>query len=65
MRNFKLAVRRLAFICLLVLAGLGIGLTGGVPMPTSDKRSQTPDIKIERLREQEEETAQDQALELS
>ncbi len=61
LKNFKLALRRLAFICLLVLAGLGIGLTGGVPLPTSDKRSQVPEIKIELVQQKKEtEKAEDE-----
>lgn len=53
----------MAFVCLLVLAGLGIGLTGGLPLPTADKRSQVPEINIERVeRKEESELREDEVL---
>ena len=47
MKYLKLAVRRLVFCCLLLLAVVGIGLVGGIPVPFTDRRSQTADTAIE------------------
>lgn len=39
MRKIKQALKLLALICLIVLAGIGIGLSGGVPLPTRARRN--------------------------
>lgn len=39
-----------------MLASIGIGMVGGVPLPISDKRKQTADIKIELVEDQDEVT---------
>lgn len=47
MKKLKKAIKLFALVCLILLASLGIGMVGGIPIPFSDKRKQTADIKIE------------------
>lgn len=56
MKNFKRTIRLILFVCLIVLAALGIGLSGGVPLPFSNKRKDTPDINIELVESEDEST---------
>ena len=56
MKKFKKALKFFALISLILLASLGIGIVGGIPISFSDKRRQTPDIKIELVETNEEES---------
>lgn len=56
MKKLKKALRLLFLICLILLASVGIGMVGGIPLPISDKRKQTPDINIELVEPQDEES---------
>ena len=49
-------MKLLAFVCLLFLAGLGIGLSGGIPLPMSNKRKQEADNNIELVVAKEEDS---------
>lgn len=42
-------MRRLLLICLIVLASIGIGLTGGIPIPSFGKREDKQEINNEVL----------------
>lgn len=42
-------------ICLIVLASIGIGLAGGIPIPNSGKREPKQEINNEALEATEEE----------
>ena len=48
MNKIKKAIRLFAFICLIVLACLGVGLSGGVPIPSfsSKRKSEKEDIEL-------------------
>ena len=48
-------LRRLLLIILIVLAAFGIGMAGGVPVASSHKREDGPEIKIEAEKEEREE----------
>jgi len=55
MNRFKLLLRRFLLICLIVLASIGIGLTGGIPIPSFGKREDKQEINNEGLDAAEEE----------
>ena len=44
-----------AFICLLVLASFGVGLSGGVPIPQVNKKKDPAEITDEQVDEEQEE----------
>lgn len=54
MKKIKKTLRLLAFIVLIVLAGLGIGISGGVPIPLSNHRKKSEKENIELMENQEE-----------
>jgi len=49
MNRFKQLLRRLLFIALLLLAGLGVGLSGGIPIPNIGKRRDKSEINNESV----------------
>jgi len=55
MNRFKLLLRRFLLIGLIVLASIGIGLTGGIPIPSFGKREDEQEINNEALDAAEEE----------
>jgi len=58
MSRIKQAARLFVFICLIVLAGLGIGLTGGMPIPTINNRKDSEKENIELTENQVSESEQ-------
>jgi len=54
MSRIKKAARLLAFICLIALAGIGIGISGGVPLPTIKNKRDSGKENIELLENQDE-----------
>lgn len=56
MERVKKALRLFVFICLIVLASIGIGLSGGIPIPMSNSRKDTEKENIELIENQEEES---------
>lgn len=61
MSRIKQAARLLIFICLIVLAGIGIGLSGGVPIPSIKNRNNSEKENIELIENQDEESDSQQA----
>ena len=55
MKRFNTWLRRLLFVCLIVLASVGIGLSGGVPIPNMGKREEKQEINNETLDDEGEE----------
>lgn len=51
MSRIKRAARLFAFICLIVLAGIGIGLSGGIPVPITKNRRDSEKENIELIEE--------------
>ncbi len=49
MKKIKKALRVLAFICLLLLAGIGVGISGGVPIPLTKNRRDSEKENIELI----------------
>jgi hypothetical protein len=47
MNNLKKGLRMLVFIILLLLAGIGIGLFGGVPAPSKSRRGDKIEVNKE------------------
>ncbi len=47
-------MRLLAWICLIALAVMGVGLSGGVPIPLSNKREDTLEANIELVEAEKE-----------
>lgn len=56
MVRIKKALRLFVLICLIVLAGIGVGLSGGVPIPMSNSRKDTEKENIELIENKEEES---------
>jgi len=58
------AARLFAFICLIVLAGIGVGISGGVPLPTIKNRreSKKEDTELVQKKDNLLETKQDQII---
>ena len=59
MERFKKFIRISFFILLIFLASLGVGLSGGVPIPFSNKRREEAEIKIELIKEDKNENKKD------
>ena len=60
MSRIKQAARLLVFISLIILAGLGIGLSGGVPIPTIKNRKDPEKENIELIENQDKESDSEQ-----
>lgn len=56
MKSFKKILRLLGLVLLIVLASVGIGFGGGVPIPTSNKKEDTIEIKVELVESNEDKT---------
>lgn len=56
MKSFKKTLKLLGLAFLIVLASLGIGIGGGVPIPPSNKKKDTIEIKVELVESNEEKT---------
>lgn len=54
MKKLKKALKMLALVSLIILASLGIGMAGGIPIPFSDKRREKQDVNIELVETAEE-----------
>ena len=60
MKRFKKILKLLGLVCLIVLASVGIGITGGIPIPSSKKKENNIEIKIELVESTEDKTKLDQ-----
>ena len=49
MNRFKKILKRLLLIALILLAGVGVGLSGGVPIPNIGKRRDKSEINKESI----------------
>jgi hypothetical protein len=56
MKSFKKTLRLLGLVLLIVLASLGIGFVGGIPIPPIKKREDTIELKTELVEDKEDET---------
>ena len=56
MKRFKKITRQFLFICLIILACVGVGISGGVPIPFSRNKRDSEKDKIELIENQEEES---------
>jgi len=54
MNRMKKALRVITFVCLIVLASVGVGLSGGVPLPTIKNRRDSEKENIELIENQED-----------
>lgn len=53
MKKFKRALRLLGFVCLISLAMIGVGISGGIPIRNSGKREETIEIVAEEENQEE------------
>ena len=51
MKKLKRILKLIAFICLIVLAGFGIGLSGGVPIPPANRKKDPVEVNDEQVDE--------------
>ncbi len=56
MKSFKKILRLSGLVLLIVLASVGIGLAGVVPIPTSTKKEDMIEINVELVESHEEKT---------
>lgn len=61
MKKIKKALRLFVLICLIVLACIGIGISGGVPLSLTSNRRETQKEKKEIVEEQVQKSASKQA----
>ena len=54
MKKLKKAFKLFVFVCLIILAGLGVGLSGGVPVPFQKNRREHEKEMIELVEENED-----------
>ncbi len=54
MKKLKRILKLIAFICLIVLAGFGIGLSGGVPIPPANKKKDPAEVTDEQIDSEQE-----------
>jgi len=62
MKKIKRIVRLFALVILIVLASLGIGLSGGVPLPSFTNRKESEIDNTELIEDKEEQKDQKQSL---
>jgi hypothetical protein len=60
MKSFKKTLKLLGLVLLIVLASFGIGIAGGVPIPSSKRKEDTIEISIELLESNEDKIKLDQ-----
>ncbi|MBK6266178.1 hypothetical protein JKA74_14125 [Marivirga sp. S37H4] len=58
MKSFKKTLRRIGFIVLIILAAVGVGFFGGIPLPKPTKKEDT----IEMIVEMEESVKDDEIV---
>lgn len=56
MKRFRRTITLLGFVLLIVLASLGMGIAGAVPIPQTNKRKETIVIDVEEVDEEDAET---------
>lgn len=56
MKRFKKALRLLGLFVLVVFASIGVGLNGGVPLPTANRKKDTIELIMESDETDETET---------
>jgi len=49
MNKFKRTLRRFAFILLIILAAVGVGIVGGIPIPSNGRKKETAEIVTEQV----------------
>lgn len=47
MKSFKKALKLLGLVLLIVLASVGLGIGGGIPIPPSNRKEDTIEVKVE------------------
>lgn len=61
MHFFKKTWRILRLVCFIVLATVGVGLGGGVPISGSHKKGDSPSVKIELVEISEDENEDEES----
>ncbi|SDB31242.1 hypothetical protein SAMN03097699_0642 [Flavobacteriaceae bacterium MAR_2010_188] len=60
MKKFKKIIRLLCLILMILLASIGVGLAGGMPIPINARREDmTTEVKIEQVDKKEDESDSD------
>jgi hypothetical protein len=59
MQRFKRTIRLLGLVLLMLLASMGVGLSGGVPLSRSSKENDLIEIRQELTDQKEEEEPSD------
>lgn len=61
-KRLKRIIKLIAFVCLIALACVGIGISGGVPLPLSMFRKDKQEDNIELIEQKDEDGEIDQSL---
>jgi len=56
MKSFKKTLKLLGLVLLIVLATVGIGFGGGIPIPLSNKKEDSLEINVELVESKEDKT---------
>lgn len=56
MKSFKKILRLLGLVLLIVLASVGLGIGGGIPIQPSNKKEDVIEIKVELVESNENKT---------
>lgn len=62
MNTFKRKLRQIGFIVLIILASVGVGLTGGIPIPKTSRKKETHEIAVEKVDEENDESKKQVAI---
>jgi len=62
MKQIKKIIKVLAFICLIILAGIGIGISGGVPVPLSKSKRNSEKENTELMEEDQSSDSQESTI---
>ncbi len=61
MESFKKSLRLFGLVCLIVLGAIGVGISGGIPIPTSNRKKNPTEINITIDEQNEEGEEQEEA----
>lgn len=65
MQDLKRRLRLIGLVLIMLLATVGISLGGGIPIPMYGKKEDGPPVKIELVKEDDEDESEEDSLEIN
>jgi len=62
MKRIKRIIRIIGFACLIALAGIGMGLSGGVPIPVMKRRKDPSEEQTELVEKKQDEDESEKSI---